>query len=88
MIFICFDIISIIVNISNNQVVNLFKESTRFVKMNLSQKEKYLSDLEKGLIHPDGTLKETKVARVIELAQEESLDGQSKVAQVLSYQKP
>jgi hypothetical protein len=46
MIFICFDIISIIVNISSNQVVNLFKENTRFVKMNLSQKHKYLSDLQ------------------------------------------
>lgn len=89
MVFICYDIISIIVNISKNQVVNLFKENTRFVKMNLSQKPKYLSDLSQGLIHDDGTPKQAKVGTVINLADNQTDESKKpKPEGTIAYQKP
>jgi uncharacterized membrane protein YkvI len=57
MIFICFDIMSITMNISNNRVLQLFRQNSRLVKMKLSNKKKYTSDLKKGLIYIDGTFK-------------------------------
>ena len=57
LIFICYDIMSITMSISQNKVLRLFRQSTRLVKMKLSNKKKYERDLKKGLIYPDGTLK-------------------------------
>ena len=56
-IFVCFDIISIAVNISSNKILTIFQQSTRLVKINLSRKAQYLKDLEQDLIYPDGSLK-------------------------------
>lgn len=57
---ICFDLVSVAMNISNNKIMRLFMKSKRFVRLCRSRKEQYEKDLAGGLIYPDGTTKGSK----------------------------
>lgn len=58
--FICYDLISITMNISDNKILNKLEEKIRVVDMLLSTKEKYEKDLAEGKINEDGTPKKDR----------------------------
>lgn len=58
--FICYDFISITMNISNNQILEKIDKNTRVITMLNSYKPKYEKDLREGKINEDGTPKRDK----------------------------
>ena len=60
LIFICYDLLSITANISNNEILRKLRQRVRVVRLKLSTQKLYREQLAAGLINEDGTKKVKK----------------------------